>query len=382
VDIVRHVPEVTHDVVLPRPWEGGGHSGALYDSSAVERLRSAGARVHHLNLTRNVLGFSNLFSAIRLHRLIREASPDLVHAHSAIGGAVGRLAAINTNAPVIYTPNGLMPNSLALRAERTLGALTSRLIAVSHSEASNAVTRGLCDAQRVVTIPNGIDLESPISGPDLRSRFELPSDTPLVGTVMRLIPQKAPEQFVKVAQEIAQLHSHVHFLLIGMGPLQSIIDREVAGSGLADRFHQIEHLDNAAGILDQFDVFVLPSRFEGGPYAALEAMRANTPVVLSDVIGNADVVEHRVSGMLVPFGQPTAMAKAVAEILDDPDLRNQMTVAARSRLEENFDVRKMGSAIGRIYEVVASEGRRRSTLRLPQLSSSSSAHSPESRAAL
>ena len=382
VDIVRHVPDAAHDVVLPEAWEGSGPSGALYDSLAVETLRREGARIHHLNLTRRVLGISNAVSTLRLNALIKQIGPDIVHAHSAIGGAAGRLAAINTGVPVVYTPNGVMATSLVLRAERILGRLTSRLVAVSHSEAHGAVIRGLCDARRIVTITNGIDLDSSIGGPDLRSMIGLAADTPLVGTIMRLIPQKAPEQFVMMAAEVSRLNPNVHFLVIGMGPLQAQVDQEITRRGLGHKLHQIHHLDNAADVLGQLDVFVLSSRFEGCPYAALEAMRANTPVVLSDVVGNADVVEHRVSGMLVPFGEPTAIGKSVAEILDDSDLRHEITEAARVRLEELFDVRKMGTRIGQLYEEVLSEGRRRNTRRLPQLRSSTSTQPSESRAAL
>jgi glycosyltransferase involved in cell wall biosynthesis len=382
VDIVRHVPGVTHDVVLPESWEGSGPSGAVYDLSAVETLRREGAHVHHLDLRRNVLGTSNAVSTLRLHGLIKELRPDIVHAHSAIGGAAGRLATIRTGTPVVYTPHGLMTNPFTLRAERVLGRLTTRLIGVSQSEARRAAVEGLCNPHRVVTIPNGIDLEWSTEGPDLRSEIGLASGTPLVGTVMRLIPQKAPSQFVMVAEEVSRLNPDAHFLLIGMGPLQASVDHEVSKRGLAQRFHQIHHLDDAAAVLGQLDVFVLPSRFEGGPYAALEAMRARTPVVLSDVVGNADVVEHRVSGMLVPFGRPAEMAKAVSEILDDSDLRSGLTRAAISRLEELFDVRKMGASIGQLYEAVSAEGRRLNTLRLPQLSSASSAHAPEPKAAL
>src|SRR5207253_2530716 len=104
------------------------------------------------------------------------------------------------------------------------------------------------------------------------------------------------------------------------GPRQRQLDREVGWTGLGSRFHQIAFLANVSASLGQLDVFVLASRFEGGPYAPLEAMRAGTPVVLSDVVGNRDVVEHRRSGLLVPPADAEALATAIAELLSDRDL--------------------------------------------------------------
>jgi glycosyltransferase involved in cell wall biosynthesis len=324
---------------------------------------------------------SNFVSTVRLRALIREFRPDVVHAHSAIGGVASRLAAIGTGVPVVYTPNGIMQNPFSLTAERMLRPLTSRLIAVSESEALSAARLGLIEPQRIRTIPNGIDLDPSDSGPDVRSMMGLPAMTPLVGTIMRLIPQKAPEQFVKVAESISAVRPDVHFVLIGMGPLQHRIDEEVANRRLSSRFHQIPHLDNAAGVLHQLDAFVLPSRFEGGPYAALEAMRSRTPVVLSDVVGNADVVQHRRSGILVPFGDTTAMAQSVVEILECPSLRHDLISEAEARLREVFDVRKMSVAVGQTYKEVTSDRDRRSTRRLPRPRSSSSNQEPDSSAA-
>lgn len=381
VDIASHVLEATHDVVLPPPWQAAGPSGAAYDTSAVATLVSHGVGIHHLQLARSAFSISNIASTTRLHTLIEDLQPDVVHCHSTIGGAVGRLAAARTEAPVVYTPNGIFTASVARNAERVLRPLTSRLVAVSPSEARNALNWGLCHPHQLTTIPNGIDLACNHGGPDLRSALGLAPEVPLVGTIMRLIRQKAPEQFIRVAEAVTRLHPRTQFVLIGMGPLQDMLDAEVAHKNLAGRFHQIPQLANASSVLGQLDVFVLPSRFEGAPYAPLEAMRAGTPVVLSDVAGNRDVVEHGVSGLLMPFGSDEAMARGVLSLLENPDVAREMTKAARKRLEARFDVRQMGAAITELYEEVATEGRRRKTRRLPQPRPSTSAHSFDSSAA-
>jgi glycosyltransferase involved in cell wall biosynthesis len=314
--------------------------------------------------------------------MFNRLQPSVVHAHSSIAGALVRLANLPRQVPVIYTPNGLTTNMLARTVERALGRFASRIVAVSESEAERARAWRLAEPSKVVVIPNGIEPDRPAPGPDIRAALGIPKEVPLVGTIARLVPQKAPELFVEVAREVGQKRPDAHFLLIGMGPLDQAVEMKVANEGLTGRFHRIEHLDQAGSVLDQLDVFVLASRFEGGPYAPLEAIRADVPAVLSDVVGNRDVVEHGVSGFLVPFGDSPQMADAVTELLGDPSLRTSITRAARERLRNNFDVRLMGAAVGALYEEVAFEWSRRSTRRLPHPRSATSTQTPESNAAL
>ena len=100
-------------------------------------------------------------------------------------------------------------------------------------------------------------------------------------------------------------------MLIGSGELEQPVDAAVIDAGLQERFTRIPSLPGAAGVLGQLDVFALSSRFEGGPYAPLEAMRAETPVVLTEVVGSRDTVEDGVSGLVVPPADVHALADAV-----------------------------------------------------------------------
>jgi glycosyltransferase involved in cell wall biosynthesis len=199
--------------------------------------------------------------------------------------------------------------------------------------------------------------------------------------VARLVPQKAPDDFVATCAQISRRRPDAHYLLIGSGVMHGELDRMVADLGLTGRWHHLPHLEDAASVLGQLDVFVLTSRFEGGPYTPLEAMREGVPVVLTDVVGNRDVVDTGVSGVLRPFGDTEGLAQAVVELLDDPAGRQAMVAAARCRLAERFDVRLMGEALGELYaELTTGSGSRRRTRRLPQPRWVSSTQSLDSRA--
>ncbi len=394
IDVVSSTPATQHHVVLPRHAGVAGRSGALADITAADRLAAQGAVLHVVDMRRNPLHPANAAAVTAVRRMISEVGPHVVHGHSSVGGAVARVAARTMGVPCVYTPNGLMTARPAVAFERGLGWMTARFVAVSASEAGRVIAMQLVPEGRVVVIPNGIDLSPPepaaggaVPG-DVRERLGLAPGTPLVATVARVAAQKAPEQFVRACAEVARRRPGVHFLLVGLGPLQSRVDREVTIGRLAGRFHQIPHLANAAAVMDQFDVLALLSRYEGGPYVPLEAMRAAVPVVLSDVVGNHETVDDGITGFLVPFGDAAAAATAIIRLLDDETLRSSIVTAATARLHQEFDVRAMGERLAALYAELAvgaapgaaAAGRRRKTRRLPYARSSQSAKSPDSNA--
>ncbi|MGI8663275.1 MAG: glycosyltransferase family 4 protein [Acidimicrobiales bacterium] len=348
VDIARHAPASDHEVVLPPERIGG-----LSDETAIEQLRDAGATVHVLSMRRTPWAPRNALALARLRHLLRRVRPDVVHGHSSIGGLLARTASVGLRSPRIYTPNGITQVRAGVLVERRLRPLTDRFVAVSPSEGELAVEIGLIDRARLVVIPNGVELERP-RAVELRARLGISATVPLVGTVSRLVHQKAPEDFVAACAVVGSAMRDVHFVLIGAGEQQALVDEAVAASGLGERFHQVLSLPGAGGALGELDVFALSSRFEGGPYSPLEAMRAETAVVLTDAVGNRDVVEHGVSGVLVPVGDPEAMGAAIVALLRDAPRRRALAVSGRERLGERFDVRSMGAQLDALYEELAS----------------------------
>jgi glycosyltransferase involved in cell wall biosynthesis len=252
----------------------------------------------------------------------------------------------------VYTPNGITQVKAGILVERMLRARTTMFVAVSASEAELALQLGLAGRRRIVVIPNGIELDAPAPPLDLRKHLGLGPATPIVGTIARLVPQKAPEDFVAACAVVAQTVPAAHFVLIGSGELEAEVEAAVDRAGLRPRFHRIPALPGAAGVLGQLDVFALSSRFEGGPYSPLEAMRAGTAVVLTAVVGSSDTVEPGVSGVIVTPGRPEEMGAAVADLLEDPVRRTRMGEAGRARVAARFDVRNMGIALDALYDTL------------------------------
>jgi glycosyltransferase involved in cell wall biosynthesis len=347
IDAVRYTPGVKHEVAIPRR-----RVGWLSDDSAFSELQRLGAAVHAVEMRRAPAHPRNVAALGRLGALIRERRPEVVHGHSSVGGALARIAASPLRVPRVYTPNGLATSTRALRLERWLGRFTDRFVAVSESEAALALKLGLVPAQRIVVIPNGLNPDEPIASPsfDVRGRLGLPAETPLVGCLARLVPQKAPDVFVAACAQVGDRLPDTHFVLFGNGGvLAGVVETRIARSGMGDRFHDMRDADQPASLLSQLNVLVALSRFEGAPYTPLDAIQAGTALVLTDVVGNRDVVEDGVSGLLVPVDDPNAAADAIVRLVRDPALRGSLAAAARSRLRSRFDVRVSGLALRDLY---------------------------------
>jgi len=343
-DMVRHV-DAEHTVVLPPERVGG-----FTDTTAADTMQKCGAGIHFLAMRRSPVDLHNAVAVHHVRRLVRRTRPHIVHGHSSIGGAVGRLAATGTGAARVYTPNGLLPAQGALTAERLLGRVTDRFVAVSETEAELARRLRLARPDRISVIPNGIDLDAP--GPpslDLRAELGIDGKTPLVGTISRLTPQKAPEVLISAWARVATSMPDARFVLVGDGPLAAQVGSQVTALGLRDQLLHLRGIHGAATLMPQLDVFVLASRYEGAPYTPLEAMRAETPVVLTDVVGNRDLVVDGESGLLVPPGDPDALASPILRLLGDADLRRRLARSGRARVIDHFDVRVMATRVAALY---------------------------------
>jgi glycosyltransferase involved in cell wall biosynthesis len=347
--VVHHVP-AEHHVALPSERVGG-----FTDSTAVATMVAAGAHLHVTAMRRSPMNVRNAAAIARVRALIRTVRPDLLHGHSSIGGAAARLAAVGTGTARVYTPNGLLTSAGALAIERRLGRLTEAFVAVSETEAELAELRGLVPPDRIFVIPNGIELDDP--GPpviDLRARLGIDVSTPLIGTVSRLAHQKAPEVFVQACGRVAAAFPDARFVLVGEGPLARLVAAEIADTKLDGRMLHLPGVHGAPTLMRQFDVFVLASRYEGGPYAPLEAMRSGTPVVVTDVTGSRDTVEDGRSGLVVPPDDPDALAAAMGRLLANPDLRSRLAEGGRARLARRFDVRVMADSLCNLYQTLTS----------------------------
>jgi glycosyltransferase involved in cell wall biosynthesis len=295
----------------------------------------------------------------RLVRLIRDEGPfDLVHGHSSKGGALARLAARWLGIPSVYTPHAFITLDPTLpawkrrlygRIERWLARHAAAVITVSRDEATHARALGI-DPRKIHTVHNGIaPLEFP-SRDAARSRLGLSPVEFVIGFVGRFVSQKAPELLVDALAIIAGLHPHTRLVLIGSGPLEPIIRRRIHHLGLESRV-LMPGDSVAAPLMPAFDVFCLPSRYEGLPYVLLEALAAGLPIVTTRVGGAATCVDHGQNGFILESGDASQLASALSRFAADPPLRHQF--AATSKLKStHFSADRMIDETLLVYQQV------------------------------
>jgi glycosyltransferase involved in cell wall biosynthesis len=230
-----------------------------------------------------------------------------------------------------------------------------RLIAVS--EGLRRTYEGIgVPPELFVTVPNGVARQDDrTSRAEARRALGLGPDQPVVLTVGRLTHMKGQWHLIDAVPGLAARFPGLAVVLLGDGPLRDSLQERAARAGVAGNVVFCGHRPDARQLLAAADVFVLPSRHEGMPLAALEAMEAGLPVVATRVIGSAEVVDDGVTGALVRPGDPTALGAAVARLLAAPVLRRRQGAAGRRRYEDFFTRERMAVETAEVYESVLAE---------------------------
>lgn len=213
-----------------------------------------------------------------------------------------------------------------------------RMVSVSQDSTALAERQGIV-ASKLLTIHNGIDISH--FAPGLYA-----SDGPLL-YVGRLSPEKDLPTLLRAFAMIDR--PDVKLDLAGDGPSRTELESLVRTLALSDRVRFLGAVSDVPTRLQSARALVLPSLSEGISLALLEAMATGLPTIATRVGGNPEVVEDGSTGWLVPASDPLALARAMQQMLSEPQRAREMGRAGRARVETHFDVRKMVCAYESIY---------------------------------
>jgi glycosyltransferase involved in cell wall biosynthesis len=348
-DLVRHLPKDEFEPVIAAP-----RDGLLFD-----RFRDLGLRVVEFPPRR--LGGRHFLLATRL---IWELGIDIVHTHGKGPGLFGRLAARWSRVPAIHTFHGVhysayspLGQRIYLALERGLSRSTHTIINVSASQHAEALGLRLFRPEQGVVIVNGVDLDEmerrTVQSTIRRETLGLTTDDIVIGNISRFDPVKQIELLVDTVQLLKPRLPHLILVLVGGGQEEQRIRRLVFERGLQQSVIFTGSLPNTLDMYPVFDLYIAASRKEGLPLSLVEAMAAGLPVVATDVPGHRDVVVHGQTGMLVPPGDTTALATAIASLVSDPARCKAMGETGRSRAHKEFAVRSMVEATAHVYRQAA-----------------------------
>ena len=274
-------------------------------------------------------------------------SYDVVHAHGLRAGIDAGIAARRAGTPSLLTVHNLVRTEISglkahlyKRAEAAAVLATGHTFAVSQDIARHLRSSVPRSAHKIEVLHLGIGEkpETHRSRVDVRASLGIDDDSSLIVSVARLAPQKSLDVLLEA---LAILRSDASLAILGEGPLQGPLETKARSLGLERRVRFLGFRPDVADHIAAADVFSLSSVWEGVPLAAQEAILLGTPVVGTDVGGMRELISNKVSGRLVPPGDPRALAEALDEVLTSPERSAAYVRAAREGLDERFSTHKM-----------------------------------------
>lgn len=305
-----------------------------------------------------------LRSARAIARVVRARNPDVVHAHNpaaAATAAVARVLAGRPRLPIVTTFHGLVEGGTHV-ASRVLNATSAAVVGIGPAATEQLAESGV-RRERLVTVLNAVPADVTRGRDEMRDELGVARDAELVVTVGRYREEKNQELLLRAAVRLAPSRPRLRVLLVGIGPLEDHLRRRVTELGL-DGVATVTGLrEDAVDVVACADVATLTSSREGLGLSLIEAMSAGTASVGTRVGGIPDVIDDGVTGLLVAADDEAGLAEAIARLLDDVQLRERITAAARSTAAERFSVAVMTAAYRRVYEDVLERPTRPASLR-------------------
>jgi len=243
------------------------------------------------NFTREINPKKDFKAVTEIKKIIKELNPDIIHLHSSKAGIIGRLSANGRKTKMLYNPHGFsflkkddsrLKRFIYKSIEKIATINKCTIVGCSEGEYAEALSL----SNNAININNGIDIED-INTMNLMPKTEDKSK-PVICTLARISYSKNPEIFNDISKEFSDLK----FIWIGDGELRERLTSEnIEITGWKEKEEALEILNNC-------DIFILPSLWEGLPISLLEAMYLKKLCIVSNVIGNKDVIQNNRNGFV------------------------------------------------------------------------------------
>ncbi len=302
------------------------------------QLEASGVVVEHFHLDRPLSPAcaAELAEAFARHRVA------VAHSHEFSMGVYGAWAARRARVPHLLTMHGSRYYAGRLRrrlALRLAAAGSGGVVAVSQPLAEHLRHDLLLARGRVAVIPNGVaHVAAPVA--PLREQLGLGPRHRLILAVGNLYPVKGHRYLIEALAALRRRHPEAHVAIAGRGDEEARLGALAAALGLGDRVHLLGLRDDVPGLLAAADVFAMPSLSEGLPMALLEAMFAARPIVASDVGEIRAALAGGAAGLLVPPGDATVLATALAKLLEDGATARALGARAAERAHAEYDLER------------------------------------------
>ena len=298
-------------------------------------------------LTHDVLGFWE----IKKH--LKQLKPDIVHCHSSKAGLLGRLVAKSLGLPVVFTAHGWSftegissrKQNVYAKIEKFLINFSDHIITVSEFDRIYGFNFGVGSPDKVTTVHNGIPIQD-----SKTKENNVVGKTCKIIMVARFDDQKDQITLIQALGLLKDKNWVMEF--IGSGPTLECCKQEANKLGLKNKIKFLGQQRNVKDFLDNSDIFVLSTNYEGFPLTILEAMRAKLPVIATNVGGNNESVMGEKTGFLTKKNDAQDLSRALSILIDDRNLAIEMGERGYERFITEFTHDLMLKKILKIYTEV------------------------------
>ena len=323
------------------------HYAANYDMPSYgddnSRLEGTGIICHQVDFARSPYSRQNIRAYHQLVQLMTEVKFELVHCHTPMGGALGRLAAHKTRTgPVVYTVHGFhfykgapMVNwVIYYSVERYLARYTDMLITINEEDYKRAKKL----KAGIVRIIHGVGINTAVNRvlkneerEQIREKLHIEADKIVLISVGELNDNKNQIMVLKALKQLPEIE-HIRYLVCGKGPLREKLEKFVKINGLQNVVSFLGYRNDLNVLLQISDIFVMPSKREGMPTSVMEAMLYSLPVIATDIRGNNELIEDGKNGFLIPVKDYQVMVECIQLLINSEKMRKNMGKVGRERI--------------------------------------------------
>ncbi len=296
----------------------------------------------------------NIFSLFKLIHIIKNNKIDLVHTHLVHAGILGKIAAKICGVKNVITTRHygyqIKENSLLFRFEDMLTKYSSTVIAISTSVKDYLLSKKIVPESKITIIKNGIDLDLFKSG--RKNKKNKHNHCMKIGSIGRLHPIKGYDYLLETFKIVNDKNPLLKLEIVGDGKIKPDLLKKAKRLNLLKNVTFLGSLppSNVISILNDWDLFILPSLWEGFGIVILEAMAMQLAVIATKIGGIKEIVKDGETGILVNPKNPKKMANAILLLLNDETKRLTMGKAGQKRILENFSLYEKTKQLEKIYD--------------------------------
>ena len=310
-----------------------------------------------LNVPLEAVAFRNPYSfnqLIDLYRIVSTFRPHIIHSHSYKSNWLGFLMAKHSGARILSTRHGWfavnnMKTKIIGKLDQLLFKRFDLIITVSNQIRSYLSKNGIPE-EKMVTVRNVPHIATKSADKTLfRNEMGIPMNSKLVGYVGRLEPVKGCRQLLQAAHYLKERNQDIHFIIVGIGSEKKSLQELMKDLELEMNVHFCEFREDVESVYQALDLHVLPSLNEGVPLTVLEAMAFGVPVVATAVGGVTEIIQDRVTGLLVPPANPKALAEGILEAFANSEETQNRVKKALDVMQNEYSARDWIERIESIY---------------------------------